>query len=84
MPILARGERQQHRLGDAWVTFEGAGGAAHDMTDGQFLRTIQRGETVADGTRVRVSQSDDRGSWFEIWRVLGIERHQHGLRQIVA
>jgi hypothetical protein len=76
MPILARGEQQRHRLGDVWVTFEGSSGAEHDMTDGQFLRTIQRGGAVAEGTRVRVSQADDRGSWFEIWRVLDIERKQ--------
>lgn len=76
MPILARGERQQHRLAGVWITFEGGAGPEHDMTDGQFLRALQRGERIGEGTRVRVAQHDDRGSWYEIWRVLRLEQKQ--------
>lgn len=77
MPTLARGAKELHQLGDVRIVFEGVGGSGHDITDGELLRTIQRGELVRVGTRVRVTQHDDRGSWFEIWRIAAIEPRGH-------
>jgi hypothetical protein len=69
---LERGERRQERLGNVWITFEGASGAEYDVTDGQLLRMIQRREEITVGTRVRVAHYDDTGVWHEIRKILAV------------
>jgi hypothetical protein len=75
---LERGQRQTHRLGDCWITFEGAGGPSYDLTDGQLLARIQSRQPIAIGTRVRVGHYDDAGTWYEIWKILEVDNNGSG------
>lgn len=70
---LEAGQSARERIGNAYVTFEGTTSPEFDITDGQLLRRLQAREHIAPGTRVRVSHYDDRGTWFEVAKVVAVE-----------
>lgn len=67
---LAQRETKVERLLGYKITFAGASGADFDVTDGELVRAIQRGEIPAVGTRVRVAHYDDTRSWYEVVEVV--------------